>query len=282
MTTIQDFIGTATRRCATLRDGGHPVQEVWALGCHVLGRPLAQLLASGPEEALDPEEERQWNALITRRLQGEPLAYLLGTAEFWSLTLRVTPDVLVPRPETEGLVEHALTSPASGALRYADLGTGSGAIALALKKERPTAFVVGFDNSAKALTVARSNARALGLDVGFIASDWLAAVQGARFDVMVSNPPYIRSADPCLAADGLRYEPSHALVGGEDGLDGLRAVIAQSVSHLNAGGRLLLEHGSCQGPATAALLRQAGFTAIRTHTDLAGHERITEGTFHGR
>lgn len=282
MTTIHDFISRATRRCAALRDTGHPAQEVWALGCHVLGRPLTQLLASDPKEGLDPQDEARWTELMARRLAGEPLAYLLGTAEFWSLRLRVTPDVLVPRPETELLVEHALAAFPSQSLRYADVGTGSGAIAIALKKERPAAFVVGLDKSHKALGVAQANARGLGLDVGFIASDWLAAVHGARFDIMVSNPPYIDSGDPCLAGDGLRYEPSLALVGGEDGLDGLRAVIVQSVSHLNDGGRLLLEHGSCQGPATAALLRQAGFTAIRTHTDLAGHERVTEGTLHGR
>ncbi len=281
MTTLQDFIAKATRGGA-FQDSGHPAQEVWALGCYVLGRPLSQLLAARAEESLGPQEEVRWSELIARRLSGEPLAYLLGTAEFWSLTLRVSPDVLVPRPETELLVEHALAVFAPGPLRYADVGTGSGAIALALKKERPAAFVVGFDKSDKALTVARSNALALGLDVSFVASDWLNAVQRAQFDVIVSNPPYIQSGDRCLAADGLRYEPRLALVGGEDGLSALRTVIAQAASRLNDGGRLLLEHGFSQGPATAALLRESGFTTIRTHTDLAGHERVTEGVFHGR
>lgn len=282
MTTLHDFIGAAIQRCGTVKDRGHPAQEVWALGCYVLGRPLSQLLAANAEESLGPQEEARWNELLARRLSGEPLAYLLGTAEFWSLTLRVTPDVLVPRPETELLVEQALTTQAPGPLRYADLGTGSGAIALALKKEQPSAFVVGFDKSAKALAVARSNAQALELDVNLVASDWLNPVNGAQFDVIVSNPPYIRHGDPCLADDGLRYEPRLALVGGKDGLSALRAVVAQAATCLNDGGRLLLEHGFCQGPATAALLRDSGFTAIRTHADLAGHERVTEGTLHGR
>lgn len=283
MTTIQAFLANATRHRRRGDDGlAQTPQEVWALGCHVLKRPLARLLAIDHKEPLGGQEENLWTELLARREQGEPLAYLLGYAEFWSLRLRVTPDVLVPRPETEILVERALAaSSKTAALRYADVGTGSGAIALALKKERPEAFVVGFDASLKALAVARTNARDLDLDTPFIASHWLSGAKPAQFDVIVSNPPYIESADPCLTGDGLRYEPRTALDGGNDGLDALKAVIASAIPALKKEGRLLLEHGSNQGSAVMELLSQAGFCNINTHSDYAGHPRVSEGVLYG-
>ncbi|MHB8254028.1 MAG: peptide chain release factor N(5)-glutamine methyltransferase [Acidiferrobacter sp.] len=283
MTTIQAFLASEARRSERGAGGlARLPQEVWALGCHVLNRPLAHLLAVDPLEPLGPQDEGRWKDLIERRLKGEPLAYLLGSTEFWSLTLQVTPDVLVPRPETEVLVERALgASRDSAALRYLDVGTGSGAIALALKKERPGAFVVGCDRSLKALDCARANARITGLDVLFLAGRWLSPVKAQQFDVIVSNPPYIESADPCLYGDGLRYEPRAALDGGRDGLRALQAVIAQAVPALTRGGRLLLEHGTFQGPATRELLARSGFQEVCTHSDYAGHPRVSEGVLRG-
>ncbi|HUW99002.1 MAG TPA: peptide chain release factor N(5)-glutamine methyltransferase [Acidiferrobacter sp.] len=283
MSTIRAFLASAAR----LRDRGteglaaHP-QEIWALGCHVLARPLARLLAVDSTEPLSAQDEARWRELIARRVAGEPLAYLLGYTEFWSLTLRVTPAVLVPRPETEMLVERALElGPRAAPLRYADIGTGSGAIALALKKECPEAVVIGFDKSLAALAVAHTNSRDLGLDVLFVASDWLSAVKLGQFDVIISNPPYIESTDPCLCGEGLRYEPRSALDGGVDGLAALRSVIAAAIPALRPGGRLLLEHGATQGPATTDLLRRAGFQDTQTRIDYAGHPRLSEGVFHG-
>jgi len=283
MSTIRAFLANETRRhdCGVEGLAKNP-QDVWALGCHVLRCPLAHLLAVDAEKPLSAEDEAQWGDLIARRLKGEPLAYLLGYTEFWSLTLRVTPDVLVPRPETEILVERALAASTGTALaRYADIGTGSGAIALAIKKERPKAIVTGFDKSLKALAVAQANSRDLNLDVAFVASHWLSAAKPAQFDVIVSNPPYIESNDPCLLGDGLRYEPRSALDGGTDGLAALKSVIASAVPALHRGGRLLLEHGASQGPMTANLLRQAGLRDIHTHFDYAGHPRVSEGVFYG-
>lgn len=278
MTTIRAFLEAQSRAFSEIAGTAERrPHEVWALGCHVLGRSLAQLLAVDSQEPLRPEDEARWRALIERRLQGEPTAYLLGFAEFWSMTLTVTPDVLVPRPETEVLVEHALEGRASPDGRYLDLGTGSGAIAFALKKECPGAVVVACDRSAAALALARANGAALGLDVLFFRGSWLEAVGPARFDMLVSNPPYIESADPCLLAEGLRYEPRTALEGGSDGLAALSTLIPQAIHALRPRGRLLVEHGAMQGAATRSLLAKAGFSAIRTHPDYAGHERVSEG-----
>ncbi len=284
MTTVRAFLAEVTRPlpgCPAGQSPCCPTQEVWALGCHVLRRPLARLLAASAAERLDPEDEARWRALIARRALGEPLAYLVGHAEFWSLALTVTPDVLVPRPETEILVERALDTPAVEGARYLDVGTGSGAVALALKKERPRALVAACDHSPAALAVARANATALGLDVAFWNGSWSDAIAACSCDLVVSNPPYIESADPCLDGDGLRYEPRGALDGGNDGLRAIAALIPAAVRVLRPGGRLLIEHGARQDRPVRSLFEHTGLTDIVTHPDYAGHARVTGGVWRG-
>jgi len=253
---------------------------------------LARLLATtrtrliaGDERALTPAESSQWQDALERRLAGEPTAYLLGAKEFHGLDLEVDRAVLVPRPETELLVDWAseaiaaLTAEPSsdadgGAIRVLDLGTGSGAIALALKHAHPEIDVTATDASASALAVARRNARRLALAVEFAEGSWWHGLENRRFDVAVANPPYIAADDPHLAM--LRHEPAVALTPGGDGLGALRAIVA-GAAPLVAGGWLLLEHGFAQAAAVRDLLAGAGFTEVETRRDLAGHERATGG-----
>ena len=211
-----------------------------------------------------------------KRAQGIPLAYILGFRYFWGLRIAVTPAVLIPRADTEVLVEQALSYPFSTAC---DLGTGSGAVILAIKSSRPNARCWACDLSGEALEVARGNARALGLEVRFVRSSWLGAGEfsGRRFDIIVSNPPYIEEGDPHLEGTSLPYEPKMALTSGRDGLDDIRAIASQAPSHLNEGGRLLLEHGFGQGERVRGILRGAGFSDVRTVRDLEGRERVTSG-----
>jgi len=247
------------------------------LVARVLGICRASL-AADPGRALAPEELFALESFARRRLAGEPVAYLTGRREFWSLDLEVTPDVLVPRPETELLVERALAVIA-GLARPAvlDLGTGSGAIALAIASVRPDAAVTATDRSAAALAVAKRNAARLGFEnVRFIHGDWFAPLAGTRFDAIVSNPPYVAADDPALVA--LAHEPRLALVADAGGLASLATVTAGACAHLLPGGRLLLEHGAGQGSAVRDLLRAAGFAGVETRRDLAGHERASEGT----
>jgi release factor glutamine methyltransferase len=247
------------------------------LVARVLGIGRAAL-AADPGRALAPEELFALESLTRRRLAGEPLAYLAGRREFWSLDLEVTPDVLVPRPETELLVERALAAIA-GLERPAvlDLGTGSGAIALAIASMRPDAAVTATDRSAAALAVAKRNAARLGFaNVAFMEGDWFVPLAGTRFHAIVSNPPYVAAGDPALAA--LAHEPFAALVAGADGLEALSAVATGACAHLLPRGRLVLEHGAGQGAAVRELLRAAGFADVETRRDLAGHERASEGT----
>lgn len=252
---------------------------------HCLQRPLhdrAWLLAHDGD-ALTPAQESAWQSALQRRLQGEPVAYITGRKDFFGLTLTVDARVLDPRPDTETLVEWALAClpesapmPANGSPRILDLGTGSGAVALALQHARPDAKVWALDASEDALAVARTNARRLHLPVQFIASDWMKALEvqrTGRFDLIVSNPPYVAEGDPHLAA--LTHEPLQALTSGPDGLDDLRHIIAQAPQHLAPGGWLLLEHGWDQAHAVQALLRQAGFVQVQSRRDLAGIERCT-------
>jgi release factor glutamine methyltransferase len=246
------------------------------LVARVLGTGRAAL-AADPGRALAPEELFALESFARRRLAGEPVAYLTGRREFWSLDLEVTPDVLVPRPETELLVERALAAIAGLARPgVLDLGTGSGAIALAIASARPDATVTAADRSAAALAVARRNAARLGFaNVKFVEGDWFAPFAGARFDAIVANPPYVAAGDPALAA--LAHEPRTALVAGKDGLEALAAIASGADAHLAPGGTLLLEHGADQGAAVRDLLRAAGFTDIETRRDLAGHERASKG-----
>jgi release factor glutamine methyltransferase len=242
---------------------------------HALGRDphdRAWLLAHDTD-TLDTAAAARFLAACERRLQGEPVAYLLGRKEFFGLDLAVDARVLVPRPDTETLVHWALDCMPPRAT-VLDLGTGSGAIALALQHARADAQVTAVERSADALTVARTNAARLGLAVQFRQGDWLQGVNG-RFDVIVSNPPYIAQADPHLPA--LAHEPAQALVAGADGLDDLRTIVAQAGAHLVPGGWLLLEHGHDQAGAVRGLLTQAGFADVQSRHDLAGVARCSGG-----
>ncbi len=260
---------------------------------HSLQRPLhdrAWLLAHD-SDTLTPEQAAAWQDALQRRLQGEPVAYITGRKDFFGLTLAVDARVLDPRPDTETLVEWALTclpefkpesrsestpAPSNGSPRILDLGTGSGAVALALQHARPDATVWAVDASEDALAVARANAARLQLGVQFIASDWLHAVDVQRtghFDLIASNPPYVAEGDPHLAA--LTHEPLQALTSGRDGLDDIRQIIAQAPACLAPGGWLLLEHGWDQAAAVQALLREAGLVQVQSRRDLGDIERCT-------
>lgn len=245
---------------------------------HLLGRARAWLYAHG-DDVVDAADAQRFAALLARRADGEPVAYLTGRRGFWGLELAVTADTLIPRPETELLVELALARiPAADACRIADLGTGSGAIALAIAHERPRAHVVASDRSAAALAVARGNASALGIgNLEFREGDWLHALAGERFDVIVGNPPYVAADDAHLGEGDLRFEPSAALASGSDGLDAIRTIARDAPLHLRDGGWLLLEHGWRQGAAVRALLRAAGFVDVATARDLENRDRVVLG-----
>lgn len=252
--------------------------EAEVLLLHVLGRERAWLFAHGdsPVEAM---QRQRFLALVARRAAGEPVAYLTGRRGFWTLDLEVTPATLVPRAETELLVEQALELlPAGEGREVLDLGTGSGAIALALASERPLARVTATDASAAALEVASRNAAAHGLGrVSLVQGNWFAPLAGQRFDLVVSNPPYIAAGDPHLARGDLRFEPATALASGPQGLDDIALIAAQAPAHLHAGGWLLLEHGHDQGAAVRAVLQAAGLGEVATCQDLEGRDRVTRG-----
>ncbi len=240
-----------------------------------LGVPPVRL-RSHPEEPRTGADLERYLVLIERRAQGEPLAYITGVREFWTLELRVTRDVLVPRPETELLVERALALGPAPAARVLDLGTGSGAIALALAAERAAWEVLATDASAAALAVARDNARRLRLaNVSFYRGSWFSGLDEQRFDLVLSNPPYVDARDPALLA--LKDEPREALTPGADALADLRTIIRAAPLHLQAGGWLALEHGASQAAAVAHELVARGFGSVRSHRDPGGHERVTEG-----
>ena len=244
---------------------------------HVLAVPRTRL-KSHPEDLPDPSRTQHYRRLLAQRAAGEPLAYLTGFRDFWSLRLRVTPAVLIPRPETELLVERALALRTAAEGCVADLGTGCGAVALALASERPRWHVVATDACADALAIARANAAALRLSrVELRHGDWYQPLLGERFDLLVSNPPYVAQDDPALATASLRHEPPRALTPGTDALSCLRTLVRGAPRHLAPEGWLLLEHGATQGADVRRELVDAGFRHVRSHRDLAGHERMTEG-----
>lgn len=229
------------------------------------------------DRLLSVEATAQFRELVKRRAAGEPIAYITGLKEFWSLPLTVNRAVLVPRPETELVVERALSLLDNRDAAVADLGTGSGAIALACAGERPQWRIVATDVSAAALAVATSNAAALGLrNVQFLEGSWCTPLRDQRFDLLLSNPPYIANGDPALMDAALRHEPPAALVSGNDGFDALREIVHAAQQHLVPGGWLILEHGASQAMALAKMLVDAGFAHVRCYADLAGHERVTE------
>ena len=255
---------------------------------HSLQRPLHDRawLLTHDVETLTPVQTATWQDALQRRLGGEPVAYITGRKDFFGLTLAVDARVLDPRPDTETLVEWALaclpeSAPETRSPRILDLGTGSGAVALALQHARPDAKVWAVDASEDALAVARANAARLHLGVQFMASDWLCAVdvqRTGRFDLIVSNPPYVAENDPHLAA--LTHEPLSALTSGADGLEDIRRIIAQAPAYLAPGGWLLLEHGWDQAAAVQSLLQAAGFAQVQSRQDLAGIQRCTGGCWH--
>jgi release factor glutamine methyltransferase len=245
---------------------------------NVLNVSRSYLLAFSERE-ITPDESALFRKLIQQRKQGIPIAYLTGQREFWSLDLRVTPDTLIPRPETELLVELVLCEQNHSEKILADLGTGSGAIALAIAHERPAWKIYATDFSEKALQVAQLNAERLQLkNVIFQQGSWCAALPKIKFDIIVSNPPYIAFNDPALESNVLRYEPQSALIAAENGLAALRCIVMEAKAYLQPKGKLMLEHGSEQGALVRSLFAEEGYQDIETYRDLAGFERVTLAT----
>ena len=272
---IDSAIADAAARLSMVSES--PRLDAELLICQALNVARSYLFAH-PEDTLDPATAERFEALIARREDGTPMAYIHGSKEFWSLELMVSPATLVPRPDTEILVQHALALlPRGTTLDVLDLGTGSGAIALAIAKERPECRVTATDISADALAVAKENARQLDIcNVEFVKGDWLQPLGGRQFDLVASNPPYVRKDDPALAL--LKHEPVSALISGEDGLDAIRQLAAECATVVKKGGHLLLEHGADQESDVAELLASHGWSDIRCHNDLAGHPRVTQAT----
>lgn len=274
--TISDALHTATllleRTSASARLDAELLLE------YVTGLSRTDFRAA-PERALPAAAGWSFQQLIRRRLQGEPVAYIRGQQEFWSLLLEVSPAVLIPRPETELVVERTLAALRADAQEMADLGTGSGAIALAVASERPSLQVTAVDVSGDALEIAGRNAARLQLrNVRFERGSWFAPLAGRRFDVVAANPPYVARGDADLAADVSRFEPEIALIAGITGMEAIEQIATQAGAHLQPGGWLILEHGWTQAGAVRERLVRSGFAHVRSHADLAGHERVTEGS----
>ncbi len=274
--TLADWRREAAARLAAVADADSADAEARWLIEHVLALSTTRLILAEPQSLADADRDALEQTLA-RRLSGVPLAQIIGTADFGALTLKVSPDVLIPRADTEILVQTALAAfGAERALRLIDLGTGSGAIALMLADARPAWQITATDRSTAALAVARDNATALGLGrVTFIESDWFTSLGDQRFDVVVANPPYIDAEDAHLVA--LTHEPRQALVAADHGLADLAAIAAAAPNHLRPGGGLFVEHGHDQGEAVRALLVAAGFSSVATRPDHAGRDRVTGG-----
>jgi release factor glutamine methyltransferase len=276
-TEIRELIAEGVARLARVADS--PRFDAEVLLAAALGVRRSHLAAFPERQVLDCEATDRYEAYITRRALGEPVAYILGEKEFRSLSLLVEPAVLIPRPETELVVERALAHLPWGAdADVLDLATGSGAVALAIANERPDCRVTGTDVSSDAIAVASRNARRLGLDrVGFLTGPWYQPVHDLNFDLIASNPPYIAEGDPRVERSVQRFEPRVALYAGPTGLEAFQEIVGGAVRHLKPGGWLVLEHGDTQGESVRGLLAGAGFGAVTTHRDLAGLERCTEG-----
>lgn len=278
-------IGAALQEAQAIlaAQGDNPRLEAQLLLAQLLDKPRSHLFA-WPDKPLSTPQLSAFRALVKRRQQGEPLAYILGQREFWSLELKVTPDTLIPRPDTELLVEQALALiPPGSQASIADLGTGSGAIAAAIAQERPSCQVFASDRCPKALAVAQQNFTRLGLtNITTALGNWCSALPPhQRFNLILSNPPYIPAHDPHLQQGDLPHEPAAALIGGQDGLDSLRHIIHCAPAHLSHPGWLLLEHGHDQAPQVQPLLHTAGFDQITSYPDLAQHLRVSGGRLTG-
>lgn len=272
MPTIENLLNSAE-----LPDSPSPRLDAEWLLAAALGKP-ASYLRTWPEREVPAEVAARFAADLARRRAGEPVAYILGRQGFWSLDLEVAPATLIPRPDTELLVETALALLPARDAAVLDLGTGTGAIALALAAERPAWRLTGVDRVAEAVELAERNRRRLGLgNAAFLQSDWFSALDGRRFALIASNPPYIAADDPHLVLGDVRFEPASALVAGADGLDDIRLIVTQAPEHLESGGWLLLEHGFEQAAAVRELLNARGFFNAESRRDLGGHERISLG-----
>lgn len=276
--TAPETVGQALRRVLDRLAGTSPSARADAeiLFCHVLQCSTVRLRLDS-ERPLVAAVRQRLDALVERRLAGEPVAYLIGERGFWTLDLAVDRRALIPRPETELLVERALSLLPGRSARVVDLGTGSGAIALALAGERPGWQITAIERDPATLALARSNGIRLKLGVDWRQGNWLQPLAGERVDLIVANPPYIAAEDPHLAVGDLRFEPRHALASGGDGLDALRVIIRDAPRHLRPGGWLAVEHGYDQEAAVQRLFAAQGFLDIRTHRDLGGQPRVTEG-----
>ncbi len=263
---LTDRLGLSTREARL---------EARILACRALNVETVWLLAHDTDP-LDDTQAAALETLVERRQAGEPVAYILGEREFYGRPFQVTPATLIPRPETEHLVEAALARGPAHA-RVLDIGTGSGCIAITLKLERPDWQVSAVDLSPDALGVARDNSRRLGADIEWLASDLFAALSGQTFDLIVSNPPYVAEADPHMGQGDVRFEPRTALTSGADGLDAIRTIVKRAPAHLSSGGWLVLEHGWDTGEAIGQLLVDAGFDQVFLERDLAGQARISGG-----
>ena len=272
---LKHWLHQACIRLQTISDS--PRLDAELLLAHCLDYNRSQLITRGEEE-LTKATQTQADALCQRRERGEPMAYLLGNQEFWSLSLHLSPDTLIPRPDTELLVDSVLQQVKTKACRLVDLGTGSGAIALALASERRHWEITATDNNPQTLAMAKHNAHQLGLtQVQFVLSDWFLQLPSKHFDIIVTNPPYIAPDDPHLAQ--LQFEPQAALVAKQQGMSDLVHIITHGPKFLRTGGWLLVEHGYEQGAACRELFCQAGFSQVETRRDLAGHERVSLGQF---
>ena len=264
-------------RAADLPDSPTARLDAELLLAAALGKSRSYL-HTWPEKIVSSEAALAFADFLVRRRGGEPVAYILGQQGFWKLDLEVAPHTLIPRPDTELLVEAALELLPATPARVLDLGTGSGAIALALANERPAWHVTAVDRVPEAVALAERNRQRLGLNnATVLSSHWFSALDGQRFHLIISNPPYIASSDPHLAEGDVRFEPASALVAGVDGLDDLRLIIAQAPKHLEADGWLMLEHGYDQAEAVRELLSAQGFSEVHSRTDLGGHQRISLG-----
>ncbi|TKB49464.1 peptide chain release factor N(5)-glutamine methyltransferase [Ferrimonas sediminicola] len=259
-----------------LHGGDSPQLDAQLLLCFLLDRPRTYLY-TWPERELTSEQLAQYEVLLARRAAGEPVAHITGVREFWSLPLKVNSSTLIPRPDTEALVEYALGLALPGGSAVVDLGTGTGAIALALASERPDWVVTAVDLKPEAVALAKVNRDALGLEVEILQSSWFGSLEGRRFDLVISNPPYIEAADPHLGQGDVRFEPLSALTSGEDGLVDITHIVEKGRQFLNDGGTMVLEHGYNQGAQVRALFGRFGYTEVGSGKDLAGRERYSFG-----